>query len=78
MRAGASYLGGNYDAGLLHIDFNAFFTQVVIAALLTRVFLIHTVATNETFAARVFKAYSVAARLRVVVSLCNAEIVEVS
>jgi hypothetical protein len=59
------------------LDFNAFFTQVVIAALLTRVFLIHSVATQETFAARVFKAYSANARLRVVASLCNAEVVEV-
>jgi hypothetical protein len=59
------------------LDFNAFFTQVVIAALLTRVFLIHTVATDGSFAQRTFNAYSTVGRLRVVASLCNAEIVEV-
>jgi hypothetical protein len=60
------------------IDFNAFFTQVVIAALFTRLSLILGVVKDDTFAARVFKAHSASARLRIVGALCTAEIVEVS
>lgn len=60
------------------IDFNLFFERVVCAAIATRVQLIYSVATEDTFAARCFKAYSATAKLKVIVALCQVNDVEVA
>jgi peroxiredoxin len=59
-------------------DFGAFFTQACIVMLLTRIHLVYCVAVNDTFAARVFKAYSATAKVKVIGQLASADVVEVS
>lgn len=58
-------------------DFANFWAQVVVGFYLQRLALIQAVAEDEAFAARLFKAFSATARLRTVLRLCTAKVVEV-
>ncbi len=60
------------------IDFEYFFSQVVVVGLLTRLQIINVVANDETFSARVFKAWSAKARLRIVATLTVAPVVDIT
>ena len=60
------------------MDFAAFGDAVAWCSWLVRLQVIFNVATDDLFSAKMFKAYSATARLRVIAKLCNATELEVN
>lgn len=61
----------------VELDFATFFERIAAVSLLIRMQLVWQVATDDVFAAKMFKAFSATAKLKVAAALLTAESVEV-